>query len=83
MAEIEPTCELHLRMAGQSHDLMLRLHGLQPSEDDVAAWMQEGAVVRLQVTETANRPPHTMLVNFSSVVFAWLCPYKSTKDVTL
>ncbi|MEU8267275.1 hypothetical protein AB0B89_08905 [Sphaerisporangium sp. NPDC049002] len=83
MADTEPTCELHLRMAGQAHDQMLRLHGARPTEDDVAAWMQEGAVIRLQVTETANRAPHTMLVNFGSVVFAWLCPYKSSGGVSL
>lgn len=83
MADIEPTCELHLRMAGQAHDLMLRLHGARPTEDDVAAWMQDGAVIRLQVSETASRPPHTMLVNFGSVVFAWLYPYKPSGGVTL
>ncbi|GAA3809674.1 hypothetical protein GCM10022226_32530 [Sphaerisporangium flaviroseum] len=62
---------------------MLRLHGVQPSEDDVAAWMQEGAVIRLMVSETAGKLPHTMLVNFSAVVFAWLCPHKSSKDLSI
>jgi hypothetical protein len=69
-------------MTGQSHDLMLRLHGSRPTEDDVEAWMQDGSVIRLQVTETASRPPHTMLVNFGSVVFAWLCPYHSGSSMT-
>ncbi|WP_248960699.1 hypothetical protein [Sphaerisporangium perillae] len=64
-------------MAGQPHDLMLRVHGAQPTEDDVAAWMSEGSVIRLEVTETANRAPHTMLVNFGGVVFAWIVPFKS------
>ncbi len=79
MAEFEPTSELHLRIAGQPHDLTLRLHGDTPSEDDVAMWMQEGAVVRLQVTETAIQQPHTMLVNFGSVIFAWVLPCKTGK----
>ncbi|WP_440068707.1 hypothetical protein [Streptosporangium sp. OZ121] len=83
MADTEPACELHLRIAGQSHDLMLRLHGHEPTEDEVAGWMRDGSVVRLQVTETAGRTPHTMLVNFSSVVFAWLCPYQSGRGVNL
>lgn len=81
MEESEPTCELHLRIAGQPHDLMLRLHGDEPSEDEVATWMQDGSVVRLQVTETAIQQPHTMMVNFGSVIFAWLCPYKSGRAV--
>lgn len=78
MAEFQPTCELHLRIAGRPNDLTLRLHGDVPSEDDVAAWMQEGAVVRLQVTETAIQQPHTMMVNFGMVVFAWLLPCESS-----
>ncbi|MEV5413008.1 hypothetical protein AB0K60_29755 [Thermopolyspora sp. NPDC052614] len=77
MAEFEPTSELHLRIAGQPHDLTLRVHGDTPSEDDVAMWMQEGAVVRLQITETAIQQPHTMLVNFGSVIFAWVLPCES------
>lgn len=81
MADIEPTCELHLRIAGQAHDLMLRLHGHEPTEDDVASWMRAGSVVRLQVSETAGRTPHTMLVNFGSVVFAWLGSHRSDRAV--
>ncbi|RCG31120.1 hypothetical protein DQ384_10200 [Sphaerisporangium album] len=81
MADTDPTCELHIRMTGQAHDQMLRLHGDQPSEDDLASWMQDGAVVRLLVSETANRPPHTILVNFGSVVLAWLGPFKSDRGV--
>jgi hypothetical protein len=83
VTDTEPVCELHLRIAGQSHDLMLRLHDRRPTEDEVAGWMRDGSVVRLQVTETAGRSPHTMLVNFGSVVFAWLCPYRSGREVNL
>lgn len=74
MAEFKPTCELHLRLAGQPHELTLRVHGDAPTEEDVAAWMQEGVVVRLMVTQTAGQQPHSMLVNFGQVVFAWLQP---------
>lgn len=74
MAQFEPTCELHLRIPGQPHDLTLRVHGAVPSEDDVARWMQDGTVARLQVTETSIQEPHTMMVNFGKVVFAWLLP---------
>ncbi|GAA4575694.1 hypothetical protein [Planotetraspora kaengkrachanensis] len=83
MANSEPTCELHLRMAGQPHDVTLRLHGDKPTEDDVAAWMKEGSVIRLHISETGTRAPHTMLVNFSSVAFAWLVPYKAGRGVDL
>jgi hypothetical protein len=83
MANTEPLCELHLRMAGQPHDMTLRLHGDEPTEDDVAAWMREGSVIPLLVSESGSRAPHTMLVNFSGVVFAWLVPYKAGRGVEL
>jgi hypothetical protein len=70
-------------MAGQPHDVTLRLHGDEPTEDDVAAWMKEGSVIRLHVSETGTRAPHTMLVNFSSVAFAWLVPYKAGRGLDL
>lgn len=72
MAGFEPTYELHLRVAGQPHDLTLRGHGEPPSEGDLAGWMQDGRVVGLQVTQTSGQRPHTMMVNFGKVVFAWL-----------
>jgi hypothetical protein len=61
MAGFEPTYELHLRVAGQPHDLTLRGHGEPPSEGDLAAWMQDGRVVGLQVSQTAGRRPHTIV----------------------
>ncbi|MER5317960.1 hypothetical protein [Streptosporangium roseum] len=83
MANSEPTCELHLRMAGQAHDLMLRLHGDPPTEDDLAGWMQKGSVVRLEVSEQgSHQTAHGMLVNFSGVVFAWLVPFRSGRGVS-
>jgi hypothetical protein len=81
MMSIEPTCELHLRMLGQPHDVVLRLHGDEPSEDDVAMWMQDGSVIRLRVSESGSHTPHSMVVNFSGVVFAWLVPYQSGRGV--
>lgn len=82
MANSEPTCELHLRLIGQPSDLMLRLHGEIPTEDEITAWMQDGSVVRLEVSEMGSQASHTMLVNFGSVVFAWLSPYKSGRGVS-
>jgi hypothetical protein len=83
MATSEHTCELHLRMVGEPRNLMLRLHGNMPTEDDVAAWMKEGSVIQLQVSETGVQAPHTMLVNFGNVVFAWLMPDKPGRGVDL
>lgn len=83
MADSEPTCELHLRLVGQGSDLMLRLHGKVPGDDDVAGWMQDGSVIRLEVSETGSRAPHSIMVNFGRVVFAWLTPYKSGRGVNL
>jgi hypothetical protein len=78
-----PTCELHLRLLGQATTLMLRLHGDPPSEGDVAAWMQEGSVVRFEVSEAGSRHTHGMLVNFRSVVLAWLAPLEPGRGVRI
>ncbi|WP_371784202.1 hypothetical protein [Streptosporangium subroseum] len=83
MATSEHMCELHLRMVGEPRNLMLRLHGNMPTEDDVAAWMKEGSVIQLQVSEAGVQAPHTMLVNFGSVVFAWLMSDKPGRGVDL
>jgi hypothetical protein len=83
MAESEPTCELHLRLVGQASDLMLRVHGKVPADEEVASWMQDGSVIRLEVSETGSRAPHAILVNFGRVVFAWLTPYRSGRSVNL
>ncbi|GAA4234410.1 hypothetical protein GCM10023075_52880 [Streptosporangium album] len=69
-------------MAGQSRDLMLRLHGAEPTEDEVAGWMQDGSVIRLEVSEAgSHQVPHSMLVNFGSVAFAWLVPFSAGRNV--
>jgi hypothetical protein len=68
-------------MAGQPHEVVLRLHGDQPSEDDLAAWMRDGSVVRLQVSETGSHSRHIIVLNFTSVAFAWLVPYKGGRGV--
>lgn len=83
MADSEPSCELHLRLVGQASDLMLRVHGKMPVDDEVAGWMRDGTVMRLEVSETGSRAPHSILVNFGSVVFAWLTPYRSGRSVNL
>ncbi|WP_067185067.1 hypothetical protein [Microtetraspora niveoalba] len=81
MATTEPTCELHLRMVGQLHDLVLRVHKPPLTEDEVARWMQSGAVVRLEVSEMGTQVAHSMLVNFGNVGFAWLLPYRAGRGL--
>lgn len=83
MVNSEPTCELHLRMSGQSHDLTLRLHDDAPSEDEVATWMREGLVIPLHVSESGSSALRTVLVNFATVAIASLLPYRAGRGVDL
>ncbi|GAB3959967.1 hypothetical protein GCM10029978_008120 [Actinoallomurus acanthiterrae] len=70
MRDSKPSAELHLRVVGQTTDWRLLLQDEPPSEDQVAAWMQNGAVARLLVAEQGSNEPHRLLVNFSLVVSA-------------
>ncbi|MFJ2033500.1 hypothetical protein [Streptosporangium sp. NPDC087985] len=70
-------------MTGQPRDLMLRLHGAEPTEEELAGWMRDGAVIRLEVSEAgSHQMPYSMLVNFSSVAFAWIVPLRPGRRVT-
>jgi hypothetical protein len=70
MPDSKPAAELHLRIVGQTTDWKLLLQDEPPSEDQLAAWMKNGAVARLLVAEHGSYEPHTLLVNFSLVVAA-------------
>ncbi|MEV5750817.1 hypothetical protein AB0L00_23590 [Actinoallomurus sp. NPDC052308] len=70
MPESKPMAELHLRVVGQTTDWKLLLLDEPPTEDQLAGWMQNGAVARLVVAEQGSNQPHTLLVNFSLVVAA-------------
>ena len=73
-SDFKPTGELHLRTTGHTTDWTLLLVGDPPTEDDIATWMQDGAVTPIQVAEPGTHEPHTLLVNFAHVVAARLLP---------
>lgn len=74
--------ELHLRMVGQITDWKLLLHNKPPTEDQLAAWMQNGAVARLLVAEQGSNETHRLLVNFSLVVSAHVVATARGRGVT-
>jgi hypothetical protein len=82
MPESKPTAELHLRVIGQTTDWRLLLHGEPPTEDELANWMQNGAVARLLVAEHGSNEPHRLLVNFSLVVSARVVATVTGRGVT-
>ena len=82
MPDREPTAELHLRVVGQTTDWKLLLHDEPPTEDQLAGWMQNGAVARLLVSEHGSNEPHCLLVNFSLVVSARLVAPVRGRTVT-
>ncbi|WP_345428423.1 hypothetical protein [Actinoallomurus vinaceus] len=67
---------------GQTMDWKLLLQDEPPSEDQLATWMQNGAVARLLVVEQGSNEPHTLLVNFSLVVAARVVATTRGRGVT-
>src|SRR5258705_8465178 len=57
-----PTCLLYLLSAGREHELVLRLFGAAPTEDDIVSWMRDGAVQRLHVSRHGEGEAFTFVV---------------------
>lgn len=78
----KPTAELHLRTVGQTTDWRLLLQDEPPTEDQLATWMQNGAVARLLVAEQGSNEPYRLLVNFALVVSARVVATPRGRGVT-
>ncbi|HEX6471303.1 MAG TPA: hypothetical protein VF069_19535 [Streptosporangiaceae bacterium] len=81
MSDFTLTGELHLRVAGHTTDWKLLLVDEKPTQDQVSAWMQDGAVVPLRVAEQGSHEPYTLLVNFSFIVAARILPAQRDRSV--
>lgn len=82
MRDSKPTAELHLRVVGQHTDWTLPLQDEPPTEDQLASWMQSGAVAQLLVAEAGSNEPHKLLVNFSLVVSVRVVAAARGREVT-
>ena len=72
-------CLLYLLSVGKEHELVLRVYGQAPTEDDLVAWMRDGAVRRIHVSRHNDSETFTFVVNFALVVGARLAPYSESR----
>ncbi len=71
-------CLLYLLTIGREHELVLRMSGRVPTEDELMSWMQAGAVRPLCVSPHRDSQAFTFIVNFAHVVGARIAPYSDT-----
>lgn len=69
---------LYLLVSGREHELVLRISGPAPTQDELATWMREGTVTALHVSPQRDAEAFTYLVNFGHVVAARLAPYSDS-----
>jgi hypothetical protein len=74
-----PVCLLYLLSVGKEHELVLRVYGQAPTEDDLISWMRDGVVRGLRVSRHGERETFTFLVNFAHVVGARVAPYSDSR----
>jgi hypothetical protein len=58
------------------------VHGQEPTEDEIVAWMQKGTVVRLTLSSHGEHDTFTFTVNFSHIVGARLAPYSTSRSAS-
>ncbi|WP_432926954.1 hypothetical protein ACQPZZ_37535 [Microbispora sp. CA-135349] len=74
-----PTGLLYLLSVGKEKELILRVHGTTPAAERLVSWMEQGAVVSLQVSHEGEPGTFTYVVNFRHVVAARFAPYARTR----
>jgi hypothetical protein len=78
MPDEQPSCLLYLLTVGREHELVLRVSGPAPAEDDLMAWMRDRAVRPLRVSRHGEAEMFTFMVNFGHVVGARVAPYSDS-----
>jgi hypothetical protein len=82
MTAEHPIALLYVLSVGKEKELALQLHGQAPNEDELANWMRDGTIARLQVSSHGERDTFTLLVNFGHVVAARLAPYGADRSAS-
>jgi hypothetical protein len=74
-------CLLYLLTIGREHELVLRVTGPIPTEEELMSWMREGAVRPVRVSRHDNEA-FTFTVNFAHVVAARIAPYSDSQTAS-
>jgi hypothetical protein len=80
MANETPACLLYLLSVGKEHELVLQVYDPAPTEEDVAAWMRDGAVRSMRVSRQGQPEVFTFVVNFRHIVGARISPFSNTRS---
>jgi hypothetical protein len=78
MPDEAPSYLLYLLTVGREHELVLRVSGPAPTEDDLMSWMRDAAVQALRVSRHGHQETFTFMVNFGHVVGARIAPYSES-----
>lgn len=79
MTDEGPVCLLYLLTVGKEHELVLRVYGQAPTEDDLLTWMRDGVVRGILASRHNDNETFTFVVNFAHVVGARLAPYSESR----
>jgi hypothetical protein len=78
MPDEAPSCLLYLLTVGREHELVLRVLGPAPTEDEVMSWMRGGEVRPLRVSPHRDAEAFTFMVNFRQVIGARIAAYSDS-----
>lgn len=82
MASDASNCLLYLLTTGREHELVLRVSGPVPTDDELMSWMRDGAVRPLLVSSRRDTEAFTFVVNFAHVVAARIAPYSDSQTAS-
>jgi hypothetical protein len=83
MPEEVPVGLLYVLTIGREKELVLRMHGIAPTDDDLLSWMREGAVRALTVSRHhRDEETSTLVLNFAHVVGARIAPYSENRSTS-
>jgi hypothetical protein len=74
-----PSGLLYVLTVGREKELVLRVHGSAPTTEDLFAWMRDGTVQALTVSQHGDETS-TFVLNFGQVVGARVAPYSETRS---
>jgi hypothetical protein len=77
-----PAGLLYLLTVGREKELVLRIHGTAPTDDELFAWVRDGTVRALTVSRYSDEETSTLILNFGHVVGARIAPYSENRSTS-
>jgi hypothetical protein len=80
MASEASNCLLYLLTTGREHELVLRVSGPVPTEEELTSWMHDAVVRPLRVSSRRDTEAFTFIVNFAHA--ARIAPYSDSQTAS-